>query len=166
MISKRTLLALGAALSLGIAGIAVSQTASQDVYVGTVAQGWKNQGWGGSTDMSKNPSTKKPLTMYGGAWTGTAFRKTGFSTAGYTKLTFDINIGSNPTLTVKIKPVIDGVVQDNPGYSVKLTANTQTAVVAPLSDMAIDNKTIDGFNIQVMSNAEYETITIDNIKFQ
>ncbi|EGF93380.1 alpha-L-arabinofuranosidase-like protein [Asticcacaulis biprosthecium C19] len=113
------------------------------IYDDVLAPGWNNWSWAKTTLSTDIGSDVKPISMQSEPWQALFLQHAPFSTAGYTKLTFYVNGGPTGGQTISVKALIGDKPVD-PGYTIRLNANTWNVVEVPLADLGAVNQTISG----------------------
>lgn len=113
------------------------------IYDDVLSPGWNNWSWAKTTLSTDIKSDIKPISVEGETWSALYLQHAPFSTQGYSKLTFYVNGGPQGGQTIAVKALINDKPVD-PGYPIRLTANTWNIVEVPLADLGAENQTING----------------------
>lgn len=115
-------------------------------YDDELKNGWQNWSWA-KVELSVPAGGAKPIKVAGDAWSALSLHHDAFSTAGYSKITFNINGGAAGGQELMVKVMIDGKPVDT-NYVISPKAKTWALVEVPLKEIGAQDKTIDGIAIQ------------------
>ena len=145
------------------------------VYADGLTTGWHDWSWGASVILQdaayRYSGSYSVSAAYTQAWGGLYFSHDGFSTAGFDRLVFYVNGGSNSRQSVDITlvdpqgnfirpvPLNDYVTG---GY---IEAYVWRQVSVPLADLGGDNTTITGVVLQDASGGPQPRFYVDELQF-
>ena len=115
-------------------------------YDDELKNGWQNWSWA-KAELSVQAGGAKPIKVAGDPWSALSLHHDAFSTAGYSKITFNINGGAAGGQELMVKVMVDGKLVDTP-YAFSPKAKTWGLVEVPLKEIGAQDKTIDGIVIQ------------------
>ncbi|WP_155847360.1 hypothetical protein [Asticcacaulis sp. AC402] len=114
------------------------------IYDDVLGAGWSNWSWAKTTLSTDIGADVKPISMQSEPWQALYLQHAPFSTAGYSKMTFYVNGGAAGGQNISVKALIGDKPVD-PGYTIRLNANTWNVVEIPLADLGAANQTVNGF---------------------
>jgi hypothetical protein len=135
------------------------------IYDDALSPGWDNWSWA-KTALSVDIKTDvKPISVQGDPYSALFLHHAPFSTEGYTHLTFFVNGGTVGGQPIAVKAIINDKPVD-PGYQIKLNANTWNKVSVPLSEIGAANQMLSGFWLQAMTGQPYPLYYVTMIQLE
>ena len=133
------------------------------VYDDELKNGWQNWSWA-KVQLSVPAGGAKPAKVMGDPWSALAMHHDPFSTAGFSKLTFNINGGAEGGQSLMVRVMADGKPVETT-YVIKPKAKTWALVEVPLKEIGGADKTIDGICIQAQGEA-YSAYYVTRIQLE
>ncbi len=133
------------------------------VYDDELKNGWQNWSWA-KVALSVAAGGAKPMRIQGDPWTALALHHDAFSTAGMSRLTFNVNGGVEGGQSLSVKALVDGKPVDS-HVVIKPAAKQWALAAVSLKELGVEGKTIDGIWIQGQANP-YSAYYVTRVQFE
>ena len=166
MQTRRTFLTMAAVTGLAcLSRPALAQALPKPfvVYDDELKNGWQNRSWA-KVALSTPAGGSKPIKVEGAPWSALALYHDAFSTAGFSKLTFFINGGTEGGQHLIVKAMAGGKAIDST-FQIQPKVKSWAVVEVPLKELGAEGKMIDGIMWQGQASA-FGAFYIARIQFE